>query len=109
MFSGSTSSHADVHEPTSSFIAAQAHETWGALCCGRGAFAYTTAAFKEALRLYPTAPTLMRRLEADTRLGRTALRKRDVVGVAVYSMHRNPAYWQVSGLWHLTTCRSRPA
>lgn len=66
----------------------------------RGAFAYLVAAFKEALRLFPTAPTLMRRLEADVRLGRTTLRKGEVVAVAVYSMHRDPAYWQVSGLWH---------
>ena len=54
------------------------------------------AAFKEALRLYPTAPTLMRRLEADVQLGRFALRRGEVVAVAVYSMHRNPAYWKAS-------------
>ena len=66
----------------------------------RGAFPYLAAAFKEALRLYPTAPTLLRRLEADMRLGPHALRKREVVAVAVYSMHRNQAYWQVSSLWH---------
>lgn len=65
----------------------------------RGAFAYLAAAFKEALRLFPTAPTLMRRLDADMRLGPYALHKREVVAVAVYSMHRNPAYWQVSSLW----------
>ena len=37
----------------------------------------------------------MRRLEADVRLGNAALHKHEVVAVAVYSMHRNPAYWQV--------------
>jgi hypothetical protein len=61
----------------------------------RGAFAYVEAAFKEALRLFPTAPMLLRRLEADTRLGRHALRRGETVAVAVYGMHRNPAYWQV--------------
>ena len=70
------------------------------MCWGRGAFAYLAAAFKEALRLFPTAPTLMRRLEADTRLGPAALCRGEVVAVAVFSMHRNPAYWQVSYLWH---------
>ena len=62
----------------------------------RGAFAYVEAAFKETLRLYPTAPILMRQLEADTQLGRFALRKGEVVAVAVYGMHRNPAYWKAS-------------
>lgn len=54
------------------------------------------AAFKETLRLYPTAPILMRQLEADMQLGRFALRKGEVVAVAVYGMHRNPAYWKAS-------------
>ena len=67
----------------------------------RGAFAYVEAAFKEALRMFPTALMLLRRLEADTRLGRHALRRGETVAVAVYGMHRNPAYWQVgrTGRW----------
>ena len=74
---------------------AGSHAASTACWAARGAFAYVEAAFKEALRLFPTAPMLLRRLEADTRLGRHALRRGETVAVAVYGMHRNPAYWQV--------------
>ena len=67
-------------------------------------FPYVEAAVKEALRLYPTAPMLLRRLEADTRLGRFALRRGETVAVAVYGMHRNPAYWQVGGTAVMPMC-----
>ncbi|KAK9827287.1 hypothetical protein WJX81_000437 [Elliptochloris bilobata] len=56
-------------------------------------FPYVEATLKEALRVFPTAPTLVRETSRAVLLGRHNLAKGQVVAVSVYSMHHNPAYW----------------
>ena len=56
---------------------------------------YLDACLKEALRLYPPAPTHIREAARDCQLGGYRIRKGQWLGCAVYSMHRNPKYWQV--------------
>ena len=46
-------------------------------------------------RLFPPAPTIIREAQRDTSLGGHAIAKGQWLGCAVYSMHRNPKYWQV--------------
>lgn len=57
---------------------------------------YLDACLKEALRLYPPAPTHIREAARDCQLGGYRIRKGQWLGCAVYSMHRNPKYWQVT-------------
>lgn len=45
-------------------------------------------------RLFPPAPTIVREAARDTDIGGYAVRKGQWLGCAVYSMHRNPKYWQ---------------
>ena len=58
-------------------------------------FPYVEAALKEALRVFPTAPTLVRETSRAVSLGGYSLAKGQVVAVSVYSMHHNQAYWDV--------------
>ena len=58
-------------------------------------FPYVEAALKEALRVFPTAPTLVRETSRAVSLGGYSLAKGQVVAVSVYSMHHNQAYWNV--------------
>ena len=58
-------------------------------------FPYIEAALKEALRVFPTAPTLVRETSRAVSLGGYGLAKGQVVAVSVYSMHHNQAYWDV--------------
>ena len=53
------------------------------------------AALKEALRVFPTAPTLVREAAQALNLGGYALEKGQILAVSAYSMHHNPAYWAV--------------
>ena len=48
------------------------------------------------MRVYPPVPTLTREAERDMELGGHRIEKGTMLGVAVYSMHNNPAYWKVS-------------
>jgi cytochrome P450 family 3 subfamily A len=45
-------------------------------------------------RLFPPAPTIIREAARATNLGGYAIAKGQWLGCAVYSMHRNPKYWQ---------------
>ena len=62
-------------------------------------FPYIEAALKEALRVFPTAPTLVRETSRAVSLGGYSLAKGQVVAVSVYSMHHNQAYWDVRLPW----------
>ena len=48
------------------------------------------------MRVYPPVPTLTREAERDMELGGYCIEKGTMLGVAVYSMHNNPAYWKVN-------------
>lgn len=48
------------------------------------------------MRVYPPVPTLTREAERNTELGGYHIQKGTMLGVAVFSMHNNPAYWKVS-------------
>ena len=53
------------------------------------------ACLREGMRIFPPVPTLTREAERDMDLGGYRVAKGQMLGVAVYSMHNNPAYWQV--------------
>ena len=55
---------------------------------------YLDAVLKEALRLYPPAPTIIRQATRAMDLGGHRVEPGQWLAVAAYSMHRNPAYWQ---------------
>ena len=55
---------------------------------------YLDAVLKEALRLYPPAPTIIRQATRPMDLGGHRVEPGQWLAVAAYSMHRNPAYWQ---------------
>ena len=48
--------------------------------------------------MYPPVPTLTREAERGMELGGYHIEKGTMLGVAVFSMHNNPAYWKVR--WH---------
>lgn len=54
---------------------------------------YLDAVLKEALRLYPPAPTIIRQATRPMDLGGFRVQPGQWLAVAAYSMHRNPAYW----------------
>ena len=62
---------------------------------------YLEACLKESLRLYPPAPTIIRMASRPMELGGFPVRPGQWIAVAAYSMHRNPAYWQVRTITHL--------
>ena len=45
-------------------------------------------------RLFPPAPTIVREAARDCEVGGYPVRRGQWLGCAVYSMHRNPKYWQ---------------
>ncbi len=45
--------------------------------------------------MYPPVPTLTREAERSMELGGYHIEKGTMLGVAVFSMHNNPAYWKV--------------
>ena len=60
------------------------------------------------MRIYPPVPTLTREAERDMDLGGYKIEKGTMLGVAVFSMHNNRAYWKVrevclAPLWPLKT------
>jgi hypothetical protein len=55
---------------------------------------YLDAVLKEALRLYPPAPTIIRQATRAMDLGGRRVSPGQWLAVAAYSMHRNAAYWQ---------------
>lgn len=66
------------------------------------------ACLSEGMRVYPPVPTLTREAERDTDLGGYKVEKGTMLGVAVFSMHNNPAYWKVS-IWRLLlACECTP-
>ena len=50
--------------------------------------------------MFPPVPTLMREAERDMDLGGYRVPKGEMLGVAVFSMHNNPAYWQARAGGH---------
>ena len=56
------------------------------------------ACLSEGMRVYPPVPTLTREAERDMDLGGYKIEKGTMLGVAVFSMHNNPAYWKVGEL-----------
>ena len=61
-----------------------------------GCVRHVQACLSEGMRVYPPVPTLTREAERDMELGGYRIEKGTMLGVAVYSMHNNPAYWNVS-------------
>ena len=53
------------------------------------------ACLNEGMRVYPPVPTLTREAERSMELGGYHVEKGTMLGVAVFSMHNNPAYWKV--------------
>ncbi len=53
----------------------------------------TTQTFREAVRLYPAAPIIPRRIEGQAELGRYALQGPACVMTSVYNIHRHPEFW----------------
>jgi len=48
---------------------------------------------KEALRLYPPAPTVARAVEKTTDVGGYTFRKGQVVNILIYAIHHLEEYW----------------
>jgi len=59
----------------------------------RSALAVTTATFAEAMRLYPPAWTLGRRLTADLRVDGWTLPTGSLVVASQWVLHRDPRFW----------------
>ncbi|MEZ5774557.1 MAG: cytochrome P450 [Hyphomicrobiaceae bacterium] len=53
----------------------------------------TGKVLKEALRLYPPAPIIMRQAREDTRFGDTPVRAGSHVVVPIYAIHRHRMFW----------------
>lgn len=58
------------------------------------ALAFTRAVFDETLRLYPPAWAFEREAIADDRIGDYDIPAGAMVGIAPFSLHRHPDYWQ---------------
>lgn len=74
---------------------------------GRTSFPYVEAALKEALRVFPTAPTLVRETSRGVSLGGYSLAKGQIVAVSVYSMHHNSVYWVARPTTLVKACQTR--
>lgn len=55
--------------------------------------AYTEMAFKEAMRLYPSAWSLSRRALGDDEIDGYFIPANSIVAMSPYTMHRHPEYW----------------
>ncbi|KZS02129.1 Uncharacterized protein APZ42_000953, partial [Daphnia magna] len=51
---------------------------------------YLECCIKETLRLYPSAPFILRRLPEDVEIGGYILPKGVTIGMLIYGMHHNP-------------------
>ncbi|GGJ34412.1 cytochrome P450 [Deinococcus roseus] len=58
------------------------------------ALVYTTQVFQEAMRLYPAAPLIPRRIEQDTHMGSHVLQGNSRVLTCVRNIHRHPDFWE---------------
>lgn len=54
-------------------------------------------AFKEALRLHPSAYEIGREADADTIVGGVEIKKHDLVRMSVLDMHRSEDFWEDAG------------
>lgn len=54
---------------------------------------YALAVFKESMRLYPPAASLMRAAVRDTTIGGYRIRRGTIVFISTYSMHRDPSLY----------------
>ena len=66
------------------------------------------ACLNEGMRVYPPVPTLTREAERSMELGGYHIEKGTMLGVAVFSMHNNPAYWKVCQPFDMMQCRGVP-
>ena len=58
-----------------------------------GQMPYTRAAFEEAMRLYPPAPTISREAIEDIRFGELEIKKGTQVLIMPWTLHRHRLYW----------------
>jgi cytochrome P450 len=58
-----------------------------------GGLDYTTRAFKEVMRLYPSVYGNIRQAQQDTSLGEHAIKKGSYIGVPVWLLHRDPDWF----------------
>ena len=61
---------------------------------GEGKYAYVQACLKEALRLYPAAPTIIREAGSDGDVAGHAVRAGQWLAVSAYALQRDPQAWQ---------------
>ncbi|XP_037874701.1 cytochrome P450 4C1 [Bombyx mori] len=55
---------------------------------------YLDAVIKEAMRLYPPAPVIIRKVERETKLPSGLILPRDIgILIPIWSVNRNPKYW----------------
>jgi cytochrome P450 len=76
-------------------IARRVHEE--AIAAGEGdaeALVYTRQVFQEALRLYPSAPLIIRRVSEPFRLGNYAMAPGMAVIVPIHAVHRHVTLWE---------------
>ena len=55
---------------------------------------YALAVMEESMRLYPPVPMTVRSAYEPTELGGTAIKKGELVSIAIRNIHRHPDYWQ---------------
>eukprot|EP00884_Botryococcus_braunii_P022849 jgi/Botrbrau1/9248/Bobra.180_1s0009.1 len=57
-------------------------------------FPYTDAVFKETVRVFPPAPTLVREAQNDMQIGPYHIGKGEWLGVSIYAVHHDEKYWK---------------
>ncbi|XP_058796940.1 cytochrome P450 4C1-like [Phymastichus coffea] len=58
-----------------------------------GQLKYLDRVIKEVLRLYPSAPSISRRVDSDTIIGDYLIPKGTILNIHIYQLHHNPDVW----------------